>query len=910
MILRPAFLIGAIALLLAASLPVLAQDVPVEKYSLPNGMTVILHVDHSLPVATINIWYRVGSKDELPQRSGFAHLFEHLMFMGTERVPNGDFDRLMEAGGGANNASTSSDRTDYYSSGPAALLPTLLWLDADRLEDLARAMDSKKVDLQRDVVLNELRQSYENRPYGRANLAIEYLLYPLDHPYHYSAIGTEADLKAAQVSDVKDFFATYYVPNNASLVVAGDFDPARIKPLIARLFGTLPRGAEPPRRPVSAFKLGGIKRGVMYDKVQLPQISFAYLAPKGYGPGDAESDLLGLLLTEGKSSRLYKRLVIDEHLASSVSAYNDSGYLGSMFRIDVQTTQDADLDRVERIVDEELERFLKSGPTSAELEQRKAPIELSMLSGLQSLSSKAAAMNRYEFFWGEPNSFRRDLDRYRNATPAGVLANARQVLTQNARVIYRVLPEQPRRVAGPRDTRPTDGAPAAFVPPPPERFKLSNGIPVELWKTSALPLTSVSVVFRAGGPLVTDAAQAGVAALTANMLDEGAGDLDTLQFSEAIASLGGKFEAGSATESLHADLTVLSRNFGKGLDLLADAVRAPRMQAADFERVKRLTLEEIVQSEEEPGLVASRVVARRLFGAEHPYAWPSHGTRESVGNLSLDAVKTTQAQLLRPDLATILVAGNLSAAEAKTALEKSFGGWRATGPKTVRMPAPARYATSDQKALQVYLVDRPDAPQTSVRFAAPSPRYDDPSRVKLRALGTLLGGTFTSRLNQNLREKHGYTYGAGAGFSPGPVLGTFAAASDVTAKDTGAAVQEFLAEFARLGNGDVTEAEAGTARESIKSDVVDTLSSNGGFIDTASGLLDDGAEFDNLGKDLIALGNESSASLNPTAKAAIDLDHAVLVLVGDRKTILPQLKAIGLPEPVQVDTWGEPLATH
>ncbi|MCM3875172.1 MAG: insulinase family protein, partial [Thermoanaerobaculia bacterium] len=359
---RAASIIFVLATLPLASGHVSAQSLAVEKLTLKNGMTVILYPDHSLPVAAVNLWYRVGSKDELPRRSGFAHLFEHLMFMGTERVPNGDFDRLMEAAGGSNNASTTADRTNYFSSGPASLLPTLLWLDAERLEDLPRAMEQKKVDLQRDVVLNELRQSYENQPYGRADLAIQQLLYAPSHPYHFPGIGTAEDLKAAVASDVKDFFATYYVPNNASLVVAGDFDPAVVRPLVERLFGTLPRGAEPPRKPATSAKLDGVKRGAMYDRVQLPLVSFAYLTPPVMAPGDAECDLVASVLAEGKSSRLYKRLVIDDNLASSVSASNASQALGSYLRIDVQTRPDADLGRVERAVDEEIARFLKDGP--------------------------------------------------------------------------------------------------------------------------------------------------------------------------------------------------------------------------------------------------------------------------------------------------------------------------------------------------------------------------------------------------------------------------------------------------------------------------------------------------------------------------------------------------------------------
>ncbi|MBK8597526.1 MAG: insulinase family protein [Holophagales bacterium] len=894
-----------LAVTIAAAVPAPAQDVPVVKYQLPNGMTVMLLEDHSLPIAVVNIWYRVGSKDEPPRRSGFAHLFEHLMFMGTERVPNGDFDRLMEAAGGANNASTSNDRTNYYSWGPASLLPTLLWLDADRLEDLAKTMDQKKVDLQRDVVLNELKQSYENRPYGRANLEIQYLLYPIDHPYHFSTIGTEEDLKAASATDVKDFFATYYTPGNASLVVAGDFDPAVIRPLVDRLFGTLPKGTAPNRRPVPSAKLDGVKRGVMYDRVQLPQVSFAYHAPKAYGPGDAETDLLAALLTDGKSSPLSKRLVIDDKLAASVTAENDSNLLGSIFRIDVQVRADADLDKVEKAVDEELARFLKDGPTAEELEQRKAPVELAKVASLQRLERRADALNAYEFYWGEPNSFRRDLDRYRNATPATVLSNARQVVTQDARVIYRVLPEQPSRGASARDTRPADGAPAAFKPPAPERFTLSNGIPVQLWKTSDLPLVSVSAVFQPGGPLDSSSATAGLASLTTNMLDEGAGALDAIGFGEAVATLGGRFNANASREAVVANLTILSRNFGKGAGLLADAVRRPRLEAKDFDRVQRLTLDELTQSTNQPAVVAGRVAAVALFGSAHPYAWPMTGTPETVKGTSLDQVRAAHAALLRPDTLTLLVAGNLSAAEAKAALEKSFGDWKAGGPKPARPAAPATFAPSPAgPGLRVVVVDRPDAPQTVVRFAAPAPRFDDPSRVGLRLLGTLLGGSFTSRLNQNLREAHGYTYGARASFSPGPVLGTFGSGADVKAAVTGASVKEFLSEFARFSKGDVTDEEAGKARETVKNEIVQTFSGTSGVLATATSFLENGASFETLGKDLGTMAKETAASLNAIAKSAVALDRGVLVLVGDRKSIVPQLQGLGLAAPLEVDAWG------
>ena len=626
---------------LASFSPATAQSFAVEKYKLANGMTVILYHDHSLPVASINIWYRVGSKDDPSRRSGFAHLFEHLMFMGTERAPNGDFDRIMEAAGGSNNAGTEPDHTAYYSSGPASLLPTLLWLDADRLEGLPRAMDQKKVDLQRDVVLNELRESYENRPYGRADLVIQQMLYPPGHPYHVPTIGTAEDLKAAVATDVKDFFATFYVPNNASLVVAGDFDPAAIKPLVEKLFGTLPRGAEPPRKPVPSARLDGVKRGAMYDKVQLPLVSFAYHTPPAMTQADAECDLIASLLAEGKSSRLYKRLVIDDQLASSVTANNASEALGSVLRIDVQARPEADLARIERTVDEEVARLLRDGPGPGELAQRKATTELSKLTSLQRLEARADALNFYEDAWGEPNSFTRDLDRYRNATPASVLATARQVLTKDARVVFRVLPEQPKRAPSARDTRPADGPPAGFRPTSPERFTLSNGIPVELWRTPELPLTRVAAVLCPDGAPDATAADAGVASMMAGMLDEGAGDRDALAFGEAVANLGGNLTSSATRRSVHVVLTVLSRNLAQGVPLLADAVRRPRFDARDFERVKRLTLDDLAQSEDDAAAVAERVASRELFGAAHPYAWPVDGTAATVPGITLEKVKAS-----------------------------------------------------------------------------------------------------------------------------------------------------------------------------------------------------------------------------------------------------------------------------
>jgi predicted Zn-dependent peptidase len=894
--------IAAFAVLAGVS-SVLAQDIPYEKYTLDNGMTVILREDHALPVGAINLWYRVGAKDEQPGRSGFAHLFEHLMFMGTQRVPNGQFDAIMEAAGGANNASTSFDRTNYFSAGPASLIPTLLWLDADRLEDLGRTMDKEKLDRQRDVVRNEIRQQVENRPYGKAEEFVFRLMYPKGHPYHEAVYGTHEDLEAANVFNVKDFFATYYVPSNASLVVAGDFDSAKIKPLIASLFGTLLAGAPVNHRAAEPVKLDHVIRTTMIDKVQLPMIKMVWHSPAAFADGDAEMDLIGAVLSQGKNSRLYKKLVFEDKVAVEVSAHQDSAGLGSLFVIDIQANPDADLDKIEKTVDAELARLTGEGVQPAELEERKATIELGKLSSMQSVEAVADKLNEYQYVWGEPNSFKRDLDRYRSATPTKVQWWAKRILDPGARAIVRVVPEEPERAASARDSRPQDFAPKAFDPTPPQTFTLSSGVPVMLWRKPALPLVSVSAQFRGNGPL-DEPARAGLAGLAAQMTEEGAGNLDALAFASALQSLGAAYNAGAGEESASASLTVLKRNFEAAAGLMSDALRRARNTTEDWDRVKRLHLEELRQDADEPTVVAARVGLRSLFGDSNPYAWPTEGTIKTVTGFALDDVKAEQKRVFDPSRLTLLIAGDVTVDEAKPILEKAFGDWKGSGGS----PGPApTLATPKSDGLRLVIVDRPEAVQTVIRFIMPAPTYQDAGRVPLRLLNTLFGGSFTSRLNQNLREAHGYTYGARSRFTMNPSAGYFIASANVKADVTGESLKEFFKEFGRLQTGDISPAETSKASETLRTDLVQSFQSTGGLLGAASEPIANSAPFSTLGADAAKMQTVKADELNSIAKSATSLDHAVLVLVGDKKLILEQIKDLKLPAPIELNPDGDPV---
>lgn len=893
---------------LALALPSLAQSLPHEKYKLPNGMTVILHEDHSVPVGTINIWYRVGAQNEPPGRSGFAHLYEHLMFMGTRRVPDNQFDVIMENAGGSNNASTSLDRTNYFSVGPASLLPTLLWLDADRLEDMGPTMTQEKLDKQRDVVRNEIRQNVENTPYGRAYEQAFRFMYPPDHPYHNAVYGTHEDLEAATVSDVKDFFATFYVPSNASLVVAGDFDPAQIKPVIESLYGDLPAGSPPPPRPVPAPALGREVRWTMLDKVQLPLLAFVYHSPAFYADGDAEMDLIADILADGPSSRLYQRLILTDETAVEVAAMQESSALSSLFWIFVYARPDADLAEIERAVDEEVARLIADGPAADELTQRKNATEMALLSSLQVLRDRADKLNEYEYYFGNPDSLQRDLDRYRNATPQSVKSWAARVLTKDSRLVETVLPEEPDRGEGSaRDARPQDLPTAEFTPPAPEEFKLASGATVLLWRRPSLPLVSIAALFNTGQPLDTPQ-QAGRTALLASMLSEGTQRMTNIEFAQAIQALGGSFDASGDHESLTAGVSVLSRNAEPAARLLAEALLTPRLADEDWSRVKTLHIEMLHQQDEEPSIVAGRVALRTLLAAQNPFALPGVGTPETVETLTLSDIRAAHAAIVRPEHATILIAGDITADAARTMLDKALAQW----PKPSAQPAkpatsPATLAAKPRASMDLYIVDRPGAVQTVITYAAPAPAAADDRRVPLRLLNTILGGSFTSRLNQNLREKHGFTYGARSRFTLGRHLGWFTATAAVKADVTGAALREFTAEFDRIRAGDVSPDETAKARETVRNDIVSAYGSLNGTLALAASRLTTGLPLTTIAADLAAGANVTANTLNTLANPNIPLEQGVLILVGDKAIILDQIKDLSLPKPTFVDARGNPV---
>jgi predicted Zn-dependent peptidase len=421
-------------------------SIPYTQTTLKNGLVVIFAEDHTVPISVVNITYKVGSRFEENKRTGFAHLFEHLMFMGTRRAPTKMFDGWMEGAGGWNNAWTSEDRTDYYDVAPPTALPLLLWLEADRLRDLGPLMNQDKLNAQRDVVRNERRQNTENTPYGIAELRIPELLYPNGHPYHHPVIGSHEDLEAAQVDDVKNFFATYYDPANASLVVAGDFDPKAVMPTIDQYFGSIPSRGKPndpgaPGYDSSKTTLTSVVRETDEDNVELGKVIYVWQTPKHFQQGDAELDLIASLLAKGKASRLYKTLVYDQKIAQDVEAAQESGFLGSRFEIGVTARPGVKLGTIEAAIDKELDALRKTAVKPDELERAKNIIETGFVDRLQGARDRAALLNEYQAEVGDPGFAQKDIDRYRSATADGVKNAAAAYLPANARVILHIIPK-------------------------------------------------------------------------------------------------------------------------------------------------------------------------------------------------------------------------------------------------------------------------------------------------------------------------------------------------------------------------------------------------------------------------------------------------------------------------------------
>jgi zinc protease len=923
----------SLVIVCAAVLTMLAQgrpaDIPridIEKYTLPNGFEVILSEDHRVPLVGVDVWYHVGPAYEAPGRTGFAHLFEHMMFQGSKHV-EGDSHFKFLAGAGATgvNGTTNFDRTNYFETVPSNQLEIALWLESDRMGFLLEEVDQAKLSNQQDVVRNERRQSYENRPYGIVEEAVFQALFPKGHPYHGMIIGSHADIQAAKLEDVRQFFKEYYAPNNATIAIAGDINKAAAKKLIAKYFGSLKRG--PTIRPIKVEPpvITAERRLVVQDRVELPRVYMNWITPAFYKDGDADADIVAGILGGGNSSRLYKKLVYEKQLAQSVEAYQYSNMLGSIFTIEATARPGRTAEELEAVIDEELTGLRDKGPTASEVQRATNVLETRMMSGLQLLGGfggVADQLNQYNHYVGTPDYLTQDVMRHRNVTAESAKRFAQQYLQKNTRVVVHAVPgkqnlgpEVPRSDAKEgagsatesinvdepwRAKPPTAGpTPAARIPLP-QSFQLENGLTVIVLPQPALPVVSASLAVRTGSDAnPTD--KPGLASFTAAMLDQGTATRSALQLADDVAQIGASLNAGSSRDASTVTASSLSRNFPAALNLLADVALRPSFPVEEVERIRAARIADLVQQRSNPQLIATNVMTTTIYGRAHPYGFPELGTADSNKKLTREELESFWRQHFVPANAALVLAGAVTVPEARKLAESAFGRWPRGTAASVKLGEPSAARP------RLVIIDRPGSPQTQLRVATTGVPRTSPDYIPLRVMNTILGGMFASRINMNLREAHGYTYGANSQFQFWRSGGPFAVSTGVRTDVTAPAVREVMSELKRIVETRVTPDELTLAKDLIMQSIPATFETSDRTVTSLAALFTYGLPlnyYSNLAEQVSVV---DAQAVQDVAKRHLAPDRFVVIAVGDRSRIGAPLETeMGGPAELR-DAEGNPV---
>jgi zinc protease len=903
---RIASFIGLAVLLAAGSALAASTKAPVvdlpdlkyQKYTLENGLQVILHEDHSLPNAAVNVWYHVGSKNEKPGRTGFAHLFEHMMFQGSEHHDKDYFLPLQKIGGQIN-GSTNNDRTNYWENVPADQLELALFMEADRMGWLVPAMTQEKLDNQRDVVKNEKRQG-ENRPYAKSRDMLLDLMYDQGHPYSWSVIGSMEDLSAASKEDVSEFFKLYYAPNNASLCVAGDFDTAQVKEWIAKYFGPIPPGQPVQRLESWIPQLDGERRAVAEDAVEVPRLYMQWHTPGWYQAGDAEFDLLGDIVGGGKTSRLYKTLVYDKRIALDVRCSQDSREMSGIFGITASAAPGHTLPELEAAIDAELRTLLAGGVTEAEVVLARTRYETSAVRDLQQIGGfggKADRLNRYNVLVGNPGWLKDDLGRYAATNPAAINSWMRKYIDLGRRGVLYIVPQgklAATKVDVDRSKLPEGGARSVFTPPAVQVATLPNGLKLALVEKHDLPLVEARLVVRAGWA-DDPADRQGAASLTAEMLDEGVKGKDALALSAAIEGLGADLRSSSNFDGTQVSLNVLKGQLDAGLALLADVALRPTFPAADFDRVRQGYRGRQKQEAVTPQSQGMNEFQKRCFGDGHPYAQPGSGigTPQSLEALTRDDLVTFHGTWFSANNATMVVVGDLTMDQARAAVLKAFGGWT-----SATLPDRRPLVTAPYTGPKLVVIDRPGAQQSQITGGFADMASNDPAHLAFEVLNSAFGGQFSSRINMNLREDKGYTYGARSQLSSYRQGGLFVMSAPVQTNATAASVSELMKEMAQIrADKPLAGVELADNKSRLMQGLPQRFETFGGIARQladqilAEQPLDDWLTYS---KRVEALGEGDLAAV---VRDHLDPARTVWVIVGDWSLIADGLRGLGLGEP-------------
>jgi zinc protease len=909
----------ALAPALAGQAPSTAQPalpkLEFEKFTLPNGLQVILHVDRKLPIVHVNQWFHVGSKDEKPGRTGFAHLFEHMMFQGSKNAEGEYFNFAERAGAnlreGGVNGTTNQDRTNYFITVPAASLEHVLWLEADRLATLLDVTTKEKLDNQRDVVKNERRQGLENTPYGRWYSLIFETVYPSGHPYSWPVIGSQEDLTAATLDDVKEFFRRYYTPNNLSLVIAGDFDPAQAKALVTKYFGDLPPGPPLDRPARSVGVVSGERVVEVSDRVSLERVYIGWPTAEYFSADDAALDLAGRVLGDGLSSRLNKALVYDQPLAGQVAAFNWSAELGSLFVVQATARPDKTLAQIEQRIDQEIARLAKEGPSAAEVERAKTKQESEYISGLERIGGfegKADVLNRYNVFLGDPGKMEADLARYRKVTPADVQRVVARWLDTRNRAVIRFHPEKSQRPANAltldRSQAPSLGTDRPFTAPAVQTAKLPNGLEILVVERRDLPKVNVVLATRAGAAS-DPASKAGLANLALVTIDMGTKTRKALEIEEALGDLGTTLTGNVGRESARLSIDVLARNLSPALAIVADVAQNPMFPDEDVTRERKRVLDGLTQADRNANAVAGRIIPMLAFGADHPYGRPAQGLKGSVEGITREDLAAFHAANWKPGSSALIFAGDITLAQATELARTHFGGWAAGATKPVAIPPIAPAAVPGK----IYLVDRPDAAQTVVAQLLPGVARSSPDFYAVSLVDSAWGGAAGARLNMNLREDKGYAYGAFSNLNSMTKAGAWTANAGVQTDKTAESIAEFDKELKGLVAGRPIEAaEFGATQARQTRGYTQQFESLARVTQQVGNLWVLGLPMTELQREFDATSALTLADIQAAVKKYVLPGKSSLLLVGDRAKIEAKVKALNLGEIVLLDVEGKPVS--
>ena len=907
------FCLGISSWAIAQDMPTFSPDdinIEYKEYTLDNGLRLIVHEDHKAPIVAINVWYHVGSKNEKPGKSGFAHLFEHLMFNGSEHYDDDYFQALERIGGTDLNGTTNNDRTNYFQNVPTAALDQVLWLESDRMGHLLGAIDQDKLDEQRGVVQNEKRQG-ENQPYGRQYDLIVKEMFPKGHPYSWTVIGEMADLNAASLDDVHEWFKSYYGAANAVLSIAGDVKPDEVYEKVKKYFGNIESGPTIVRPEVNIPKRTGETRMVYEDRVPESRVVMVWNTPQWGTKEDAYLELASSVLTNGKNSRLFKKLRYEDQSVTSVNSFQWGKEIAGNFIIQANVKPGKTVEEVEASINKELERFIKEGPTEKELKRVKARYFANTIKRLERIGGfggKSDVLAYNTVYGGAPDFYKTYYQYISEATPSDIkktlknwLSDGKFVLVTNPFPEYATTGEE-----ADRSKMPEMGAPVASKFPDLQKATLKNGMKVVLAQRSGVPTLVMDMIFDAG--YASDIhAKPGTASLAMNMMDEGTKTMDALEINEHMQVLGASIWAYSDLDASYVSMSTLKPSLDPSLDLYADIIRNPSFPAKEFDRLKKEQISGIQREKSRPNQMAMRVFPQYLYGKDHPYSLPMTGSgyEGTVESMELPDMKKFYSNWIHPNNATLVVVGDISMKELTNKLEVRFGDW-----KKGSMPKKNIKDVADAKGNKLYLMDRPESQQSVIVAGHLAPSYGKVSELAREAMINVFGGEFTSRLNMNLREDKHWAYGAFTFIMDAKGQRPLMAYAPVQTDKTAESVAEVMKEFKRiLKEEPVTKEEfektVGNAilqlpgrwetNNSVSNSINEVVMYN---------LADDYYQkYDQMMRDL------KLSDVHKVTKEMLHPEKLNWFVVGDKAKILDGLKDAGFDEIILVDPDGKPLET-